>query len=178
MPNNYEGTVLFWLLRSSEDQTELSDPIASLQQIINDTRVYIDPDQYIEEVASITDLTIFLTLGLTGSDLRHIYLTKPHEYSASTSQVRGVFPTIQQVLPQLTIDVRMAQQSYSHLLVTYMGDPIQAHRSIADLQTSKVDFQWKQTLIDIILDTLTPPWKFIHKELIDEWRLVYQSKLL
>ena len=185
MPNNYEGTVLFWVLPSNEDPTELSDPIASLQQIINDTRVYIDPDQCIEDLASITDLTIFLILGPTRSDLlpilhsfdylRHIYLTEPHEYSASTSQVRGVFPTIQQALPQLITDVRMAQQSDSHLLVTYMGDPIQAHRSIANLQTSKVDFQWNQTLIDIILDTPTPPWKFIHKELIDEWRLVYQS---
>ena len=187
MLNNYEGTVLFWLLPSHAQHQDLSADIASLQQVINDTRVFVDPDQCIDELDSITDLTIFLLLGPTRSDilpilhtityLRHIYLSEPHEYAESTSQVRGVFPTIQQLLPTLTKDVRMAQQAHSHLIITHMGDPLQAHRSIADLQTSKADFQWKQTLIDIILDTPTPPKKNIHKDLIDEWRLVYRSNV-
>ena len=185
MPNNYEGTVLFWLLSSSDEQTDRSDSMASLQQIINDTRVFFDPDPCIDDLTSITDLTIFLVLDTHRSNLlpllhtfhylRHIYLTEPHEYSEQTSQARGVFPTIQQLLPQLTRDVRMAQQGDSHLIVTHMGDPIQSHRSIADLQTSKADFQWRQTLIDIILDTAAPREKDIHQDLIDEWRLVYRS---
>ena len=187
MLQNYEGTVLFWLLPSSHEQADLRAPIASLQKIINDTRVFFDPDQCIDDLVSITDLTIFLLLGPTGSDLlpilhsfqhlRHIYLSEPHEYAQHTSQVRGVFPTIQQLLPQLIKDVRTAQQKDSHLIVTSMGDPIQSHRSIADLQTSKADFQWKQTLIDIILDSPTRPTENIHQDLIDEWRLVYRSNV-
>ena len=187
MPSNYEGTVLIWLLPSSHEQADLRAPIASLQKIINDTRVFFDPDQCIDDLVSITDFTIFLLLGPTGSDLlpilhsfqhlRHIYLSEPHEYAQHTSQVRGVFPTIQQLLPQLIKDVRTAQQKDSHLIVTSMGDPIQSHRSIADLQTSKVDFQWKQAMIDIILDAPVLPKKNMHRELIDEWRTVYRSNV-
>jgi hypothetical protein len=187
MEKNYEGTVLFWLLSSSDELADLSDPIASLQNIIKDTRVFFNPDQSIDELATITDLTIFLVLGPTQSNLlpilhtfdylRHIYLTKPHDYAQHTSQVRGVFPTIQQLLPQLTRDARMAQQKDSHLIITNMGDPIQSHRSIADLQTSKADFQWKQAMIDIILDTPTRPTQNIHQDLINEWRLVYRSNV-
>jgi hypothetical protein len=187
MLNNYEGTVLFWLLPSTDEQKDLSAHVASLQKIINDTRVFFYPDQCIDELASITDLTIFLILGPTRSDLlptlqsfdylRHIYLSEPHEFAKNTSQVRGVFPTIQQLLPQLTKDVRMAQQLDSHLIVTPMGDPIQSHRWIADLQTSKVDFQWKQAMINIILDAPAPSKRNKHQDLIDEWRLVYGSNL-
>jgi hypothetical protein len=89
--------------------------------------------------------------------------------------VRGVFPTIPQLLPYINKDVWMAQQKDSHLIVTCMGDPIQSHRSIADLQTSKADFQWKQALIDIILDAPTSSNKNTHQDLIDERRLVYRS---
>jgi hypothetical protein len=185
MQNNYEGTVLFWLLPSHAQEDDFSVYIASLQKIINDTRVFFDPDQCIDDLESITDLTIFLVLGPTRSDLlpilhsfehlRHIYLSEPHQFTENTSQVRGVFPTIIQLLPQLTKDVRMAQYRHPHLTVTSEGDPTQPHRSIADLQTSKADFQWKQALIDIVLDIPTPPAENIHKDLIDEWRIVYQS---
>ena len=185
MLNNYEGTVLFWLLSSSDEQTDLSVPRASLQQIVNDTRVFFDPDQCIGELASITDLMIFLILGPAASDLlpilhtftylRRIYLSEPHAYTENTSQVRGVFPTIPQLLPYLMKDVRMAQQVDSHLIVTSMGDPMQPQRLIVDLQSSKTDFQWKQTLIDIILDTQTWRTENIHQDLIDEWRLVYRN---
>ena len=64
------------------------------------------------------------------------------------SQVRGVFPTIQQLLPQLIKDVRMAQQVDSHLIVTRMGDPTQPHRSITDLQDGQADFERKQAFMD------------------------------
>ena len=187
MLSNYEGTVLFWLLPSNHEQADLRVPMASLQKIVNDTRVFFDPDQCIEDLASVTDLTIFLILGPTRSDLlpilhtftylRHIYLSVPDEYAQYTSQVRGVFPNVQLLLPQLTKDIRMAQQGDSHLIVTHMGNPIQAHRSIADLQTSKVDFQWKQAMIDIILDAPVLPKKNMHRELIDEWRTVYRSNV-
>ena len=112
MLHNYEGTILFWLLPSQAQQEDLSVHIASLQRIINDACVFFNPDQCIEDLASITDLTIFLILGLTRSDLlpilhtctylRHVYLNEPHEYAQNTSQVQGVFPTIQQLLPQHT----------------------------------------------------------------------------
>ena len=69
----------------------------------------------------------------------------------------------------------MAQQAHSHLIVTDMGDPIQSHRSIADLQISKVDFQWKQTLIDILVEIPAPPMKNTYQDLINEWRLVYEN---
>ena len=94
MPNNYEGTVLFWLLPSHAQQEDLSVPLASLQKIINDTRVYFDPDQCIDDLTFITDLTIFLILGPSRSDLlpilhsfgylRHIYLTEPDDYAQHT----------------------------------------------------------------------------------------------
>jgi hypothetical protein len=187
MLNNYEGTVLFWLLSSSNEQVDLSVPIASLQSIINDTRVFFDRDQCIEDIASITDLTIFLVLGPTRSDLlpilytfiylRHIYLSEPHEYAQHTSQVRGVFLSIEQLLPQLTKDVRLAQRFSTHLIVTHMGDPIQPHRTIADLQTPSTDFKFKNALIDIILHAPKPPVKNFHKLLVDEWRLVYGSNV-
>jgi hypothetical protein len=132
--NNYEGTVLFWLLPSSDEQEDLSVSLAALQNIINDTRVSFDPDQCFDERASVTDLTIFLVLGPSRSDLlpilysfeylRHIYMSEPHEYAKNTSQVRGVFHSIEQLLPQVTRDVWMAQQTDSHLIVTDMGDPI------------------------------------------------------
>ena len=185
MPNNYEGTALFWLLPSHAREDDFSVEIAYLQKIINDTRAFFDPDQCIDDLESITDLTIFLVLGPSRSDLlpilhsfehlRHIYLSEPDEYAENTSQVRGVFPTISQLLPHLRKDVWMVQQKNSHLIVTEMGDPNQLHRSIADLQTSKADFHWKQALIDIVLDIPTPPAENIHKDLIDEWRLVYRS---
>ena len=188
MENNYEGTVLFWLLPSTSEQADISVDISALQKIVIDTRFLFDVDQCIDKLTSVTDQTIFLILGPdrsdllpilhTFTDLRHIYLSEPHGFTENTSQVRGVFPTISQLLPQLTKDVWMAQQVNSHLIVTSMGDPIQSHRSIADLQTSKADFQWKQALIDIVLDIPSPPAENIHKDLIDEWRLVYRNNAL
>ena len=50
MLNNYEGTVLIWLLPSHAQQEDLSVPTAPLQQIINDTRVYFDPNQCIVDL--------------------------------------------------------------------------------------------------------------------------------
>jgi hypothetical protein len=150
--------------------------------------VFFDPDECIDDLESITDLTIFLVLGLPRSDLlsilhsfdylRHIYLSETDKDAENKSQVRGVFPTIPELLPQLTKDVRMAQQADSHLIVTSMGDPIQSHRSIADLQTSKAGFQWNQAMIDIILDTPTPRKQNMHKDLIAEWRLVYRTNAI
>ena len=56
MLNNYEGIVFFWLLPSHAQHQDLSADIASLQKIIIDTRLFFDPDQCIEDLASITDL--------------------------------------------------------------------------------------------------------------------------
>ena len=185
MPRNYEGTVLFWLLPSTSEQADISVDISALQKIIIDTRFLFDIDQCIDKLTSVTDQTIFLILGPGRSDLlpilhafgylRYIYLSEPHEYTKHTSQVRGVFPTINQLLPQLSKDVRRAQEDDTHLILTYMGDPSQPHRSLVDLQSSKAEFEWRQTLIDVILDTPMPSMENIYQDLIDEWRLVYRN---
>ena len=182
---NYEGTVLFYLLPAHAQHHDLTPIISSLQEIINDTRLFFDPDQCIVDLASVTDHTIFIILGPTQSyllltlhtftSLHYIYLTEPHEYAQHTSQVRGVFPTITQLLPRLNKDVRIAQQNDSHLIVTYMGDPLQSHRSINDLQNFKADFQWKQALIDVFFDTPGFPEEYKKNDLIEEARLVYRK---
>ena len=69
--------------------------------------------------------------------LRYIYLSEPHEYVQHASRVRGVFPTIGQLLPQLTRDVRMAQQTDSHLIFPSTGRSIQV--SSIDHRSSDLD---------------------------------------
>jgi hypothetical protein len=119
---NYDEIVLFWLQPSNAINENLREDIDSLQEIINDTRVFYDRDQCIETLQSIVDQTIFLVLGSGQSDLvdilstftylHYIYLSElPH--FPYTSQIRGVFPEIKQLIHQLKKDIMTVENSYT-----------------------------------------------------------------
>jgi len=61
MQNN-EEIVLFWLQPSNANKENLREDVDSLQEIINDTRIFYDRDPCIETLSSIIDQTIFLVI--------------------------------------------------------------------------------------------------------------------
>ena len=180
---NSDGIVLFWLHPSNASEENLREDIDSLQEIINDTRVFYDRDQCIETLSSIIGQTIFLVLGSGQSDLidilstftyvDYIYLSEPSHFP-DTSQIRGVFPEIKQLLHQLKKDIKTAEISYTHLYITTSGDLIQPQISTQNLQYRTKEFNWIQVIFDILLRT-SRPTENIHQDLIDECRLIYRG---
>jgi hypothetical protein len=180
---NYEETVLFWLQPSDTIEEDLQKDIDSLQEIIKDTRVFYDRDQCIETLPSIIDQTIFLVLGPGQSDLidilssftylEYIYLQEPAHFLYK-SQVRGVFPQTKQLIHQLQKDIKTVHNTYTHLSLSTSGELQQPQISTQDLQCRTVEFKWIQVLFDILLNTARPT-ENIHKDLLDECRLIYRG---
>jgi hypothetical protein len=176
---NYDEIVLFWLQPSNASEENLRE----VREIINDTRVFNDRDQCIETLPSIVDQTIFFVLGSGQSDLLdilstftyldYIYLTEPTHFPY-TSQVRGVFSEMKQLIYQLKKDIKTVHNSYTHLHLTKSGDLKQPHTTTQDLQYRTVEFKWIQAIFDVLLQTARPT-ENIHKDLLDECRLIYRG---
>jgi hypothetical protein len=180
---NYDEIVLFWLQPSNAINENLREDIDSLQEIINDTRVFYDRDQCIETLQSIVDQTIFLVLGIGQSDLidilssftylEYIYLQEPSHFPY-TSQVRGVFRETKQLLHQLKKDIKTVHNTYTHLGLSRDGELQQPQNSTQNLQCRAVEFKWVQLLFEVLLNT-TRPTENIHEDLLDECRLIYRG---
>lgn len=178
---NYDEIILFWLQPSYASEENLREDIDSLREITNDTRVFYDRDECIETLASIIGQTIFLVLGSGQSDLidilstftyvDYIYLSEPSHFPY-TSQIRGVFPEINQLIHQLKNDIKTAEISHTHLYLTTSGDLIQPQISTQDLQYRMKEFNWIQVIFDVLLHTFRPT-ENIHQDLLDECRLIY-----
>jgi hypothetical protein len=180
---NSDGIVLFWLQPSNAIKENLREDIDSLGEIINDTRLFYDRDQCIETLPSIIGQTIFFVLGSGQSDLvdilstftyiDYIYLSEPSHFRY-TSQIRGVFPEIKQLLHQLKNDIKTVEISYTHLYLTTSGDLIQPQISTQNLQYRTKEFKWIQVIFDVLLQT-SRPTENIYKDLLDECRLIYRG---
>jgi hypothetical protein len=114
---------------SDASEENLQKDIDSLRKIISDTRVLYDRDECIETLPSIIGQTIFLVLGSGQSDLvdmlsifpylDYIYLSEPSHFPY-TSQIRGEFPEIKQLLHQLKNDIN--QLKLPHAVVVDFGN--------------------------------------------------------
>ena len=60
---NFEGTVLFLLLSSNVEEQHASLNLSSFREIINDTRVFYDPDECIDSLSSVLEETVFSILS-------------------------------------------------------------------------------------------------------------------
>lgn len=182
MQDNDE-TVLFWLQPSNANKENLREDFDSLQEIINDTRIFYDRDQCVETLLSIVNQIIFLVLGPGESDLlnilssfnyiHYIYLSEPPHFPY-TSKVRGVFPEIKQLIHQLKKDIKTVEDSYMHLSLTTSGDLKQPQISTQNLQYRKNEFKWIQILFYVLLHTPRPT-ENVYKDLLDECRLIYRQ---
>ena len=181
--SNFEGTVLFLLLPSHAQQQNQIPNLDSFRAIINDTRVFHDSDECLDDLSSIIDETIFLFLGpgrsnlidtlSTFSDLHYIYLSEPH-HNKYTAQVRGVFPTTEELLQQLAKDVHLIQGDSMHMTLSSNKQFRGPQTSTKTLHDHKVEFKWKQALFNNILNTVRPT-ENVYADLLHECRLTYRG---
>ena len=181
--SNFEGTVLFLLLPSNAQQQNQIPNLDSFRAIINDTRVFYDPDECIDDLSSIIEETIFLFLGpgrsnlvdtlSTFSDVLYIYLSEPH-HSKYTAQVRGVFPTEEELLQQLAKDVDLIQTDSMHMSLSSNAQFRGPQTSLKILHDHKVEFKWNQKIFNIILNTARPT-ENVYADLLHECRLTYRD---
>lgn len=178
-----ENVVLYWLLPSEENRENIPVPIESLQTLFTDIRIFEDADRCIDDLTSISDINIFLVLGVRrpnlvdilvdGADLRFIYLLAPWTDRYSP-KIRGVFPTHEELLKQLASDVKLMENSDTHLRVTNVGDCKGHQASAQHIRPEDLDSVWSKVLIELLLQ-MPRPSETIYEEVLSECRRIYHN---
>jgi hypothetical protein len=184
LTNEFDLVILFWLLPTDVNPDSLNDVLQQLQTIFDHVYVYNDPDQCLDHLTSLMNHhKVFLVLGTKKLHLieifcslltlRFIYLTELQEYKLQ-SQIRGVFPTTQQLVNQLKLDLNILGDYDSHLRISSRGDSTQRQTSTSNLLHGEKDFSWSLLFFYTILD-MTRDNDRSNDDLVKECRHIYRN---
>ena len=178
-----EEGIFIWL-KSKEvcNQFDILLSVERLQQVIDDVRVFDDPDECVDTILCLPNEIFFVGLSCGRSYLvdtlesiqqvQCIYITEPYQYT-STMKVRGVMDKFDALLRQLERDVHICEYCHTHLTTCEL-DITRPETSTDDLQQHMVRFMWSQTLLEMLLH-IPSSSKQRNKDLIDELQRLYQK---
>ena len=183
MEDEAEEGIFIWL-RSAETFNEFDSSLSLelLQQVINDVRIFDDPDECLDAILCLPNEIFFVGLSCGRSFLvdtleairqvRCIYLSESYEYD-STTKVRGVMDQFGTLLRQLERDVRICEHYHTHL-TTCEIDMTRSETSTETLQRYMARFMWSQILLEMLLCMPSPPEER-NKDFLDELQRLYRK---